>query len=207
MSSVHFVVRAAMIVILGLMPQVVGAQTSAPVVPAPAITESDTAKPEWRCSDPASQDESLELLAADRAFAATLAAQGPLAAYQDVISPEGILHDASGASPEGPAGAQARFASFPADVSFEREPESALASGGSGSSWGRYVIKKGDKPLSLGRYISVWRREAGTWRLFTELAAGRAGQQAATAVGPLPRRPPTAGQSPDQSATPASSKP
>jgi hypothetical protein len=128
-------------------------------------------------------------------------------AYQDVISPEGILHDASGASPEGPAGAQARFASFPADVSFEREPESALASGGSGSSWGRYVIKKGDKPLSLGRYISVWRREAGTWLLFIELAAGRASQQAATAVGPLPRRPPTAGQSPDQSTAPTSPKP
>ena len=202
MSSVRLVVRAALIVFLGLLPHAVAAQTSSP-----AVGQVSSAKPEWRRNDPASQDESVELLAADRAFAAALAAHGPLVAYQDVISPEGSLHDASGASPEGPAGAQARFASFPADVTFEREPESALASGGSGSSWGRYVIKKGDKPLSVGRYISVWRREADGWRLFTELAAGRASQQAATAVGPLPRRPPTAGQSLDQSTAPTSPKP
>ncbi|GIU67930.1 nuclear transport factor 2 family protein [Candidatus Phycosocius spiralis] len=202
MSSFRFVVCAVLISFLGLMPQAVAAQTSPP-----EVAQVSSAKPEWRRNDPASKDESEDLLGADRAFAATLAVQGPLAAYQEVISPQGILHDASGASPEGSAGVKARFASFPADVSFEREPEGVLASNGTGSTWGRYVIKKGDKSLSVGRYISVWRREEGIWRLLTELAAGRPSQQAATAVGPLPRRPPTAGQSPDQSATPASTKP
>ena len=205
MSLVRSLVRAALIVFLGLMPEAVAAQASSPV--APAITESGPAKPEWRQGDLATQDESAGLLGTDMGFAVILAAAGPLSAYKNLISPQGILHDASGASPEGPAGAQARFGNFPADVKFERQPESAVASGDYGTSWGSYVIKMGDKPLSVGRYISVWRREEGEWRLYRELAAGRASQQAATAVGPLPRRPPTAGQSPEPSVQPASPKP
>ncbi|MFM1976485.1 MAG: hypothetical protein RL145_1331 [Pseudomonadota bacterium] len=136
-------------------------------------------------------DESEELLAIDRAFAESLAAQGPLKSYEALMSNEGILHDASGSSPAGAAGAQARFATFPADVTLERSPESAMASGGSGSSWGRYVIRRGDNQLSLGRYVTVWRLEAGGWLIVSELAAGRAGPQAAASAGPLPRKPPS----------------
>jgi hypothetical protein len=205
MSTVRLVVRAALIVCLGLMPHAIGAQTSAP--PAPAITESAATKPEWRQRDESAELEGLGLLIIESAFAVSLATDGPLSAYQELISPEGILHDASGASPEGPAGAQARFGNFPADVRFERKLEDAVASGDYGTSWGSYVIKKGDQALSVGRYISVWRLEEGEWRLYRELAAGRAGQQAATAAGPLPRRPPTLGQSPDQSVAPVSPKP
>jgi hypothetical protein len=135
-------------------------------------------------------DESEELLALDRAFAENLVANGPLKSYEALMSNEGILHDASGSSPAGAAGAQARFGTFPADVTLERSPESAMAAGGSGSSWGRYVIRRGDNQLSLGRYVTVWRREAGGWLIVTELAAGRAGPQAAASAGPLPRKPP-----------------
>lgn len=145
-------------------------------------------------------DESEELLTIDRAFAANLVANGPLKAYEAMMSAEGVLHDASGSSPAGAAGAQARFGTFPADVTLERSPESAMAAGGSGSSWGRYVIRRGDNQLSLGRYVTVWRREAGGWLIVTELAAGRAGPQAAAAAGPLPRKPPSVAPRPPASA-------
>ena len=144
-------------------------------------------------------DESEELLTIDRAFAANLVANGPLKAYEAMMSAEGVLHDASGSSPAGAAGAQARFGTFPADVTLERSPESAMAAGGSGSSWGRYVIRRGDNQLSLGRYVTVWRREAGGWLIVTELAAGRAGPQAAAAPGPLPRKPPSVAPRPPAS--------
>lgn len=147
-------------------------------------------------------DESEELLAIDRAFAENLLANGPLKSYEALMSNEGILHDASGSSPAGAAGAQARFGTFPADVTLERNPESAMAAGGSGSSWGRYVIRRGDNQLSLGRYVTVWRREAGGWLIVTELAAGRAGPQAAAAAGPLPRRPPSAAPRPPATTPP-----
>ena len=147
-------------------------------------------------------DESEELLAVDRAFAESLIANGPLKSYEALMSSEGILHDASGSSPAGAAGAQARFGTFPSDVTLDRSPESAMAAGGSGSSWGRYVIRRGDNQLSLGRYVTVWRREAGGWLIVTELAAGRAGPQAAPAAGPLPRRPPSAAPRPSATTPP-----
>lgn len=145
-------------------------------------------------------DESEELLALDRAFAENLVANGPLKSYEALLSSEGVLHDASGSSPPGAAGAQARFGTFPADVTLERSPESAMASGGSGSSWGRYVIRRGETQLSLGRYVTVWRREAGGWLIVTELAAGRAGPQAAASAGPLPRKPPSVAPRPPATA-------
>ena len=147
-------------------------------------------------------DESEELLAVDRAFAESLIANGPLKSYEALMSSEGILHDASGSSPAGAAGAQARFGTFPSEVTLDRSPESAMAAGGSGSSWGRYVIRRGDNQLSLGRYVTVWRREAGGWLIVTELAAGRAGPQAAPAAGPLPRRPPSAASRPSATTPP-----
>ena len=178
--------------------------------PPPELPPTETATPDGLraaqaiSSEPAPKllDESEELLAIDRAFAESLIANGPLKAYEAMMSSEGVLHDASGSSPAGAAGAQARFSTFPDDVTLDRSPESAMAAGGSGSSWGRYVIRRGDNQLSLGRYVTVWRREAGGWLIVTELAAGRAGPQAAPAAGPLPRRPPSAAPRPSATTPP-----
>ncbi len=187
-------------------------ETDAPIQPTPALPAAEMGTPDGLraaqaiTSEPApvpkTIDESEELLAIDRAFAESLIANGPLKSYEALMSSEGVLHDASGSSPAGAAGAQARFSTFPADVTLDRSPESAMAAGGSGSSWGRYVIRRGDNQLSLGRYVTVWRREAGGWLIVTELAAGRAGPQAATAAGPLPRRPPSAATRPPATTAP-----
>ena len=193
-------------------------ETDAPTQPTPtptplqALPAAETAAPDGLraaqaiTSEPAPPpkvlDESEELLAIDRAFAESLIANGPLKSYEALMSSEGILHDASGSSPAGAAGAQARFGTFPAEVTLDRSPESAMAAAGSGSSWGRYVIRRGDNQLSLGRYVTVWRREAGGWLIVTELAAGRAGPQASPAAGPLPRRPPSAAPRPSATTPP-----
>lgn len=178
--------------------------------PPPALAAAEIGTPDGLraaleiTSEPAPKvlDESEELLAVDRAFAESLISNGPLKSYEALMSGEGILHDASGSSPAGAAGARARFGTFPADVTLDRSPESAIAAGGSGSSWGRYVIRRGDNQLSLGRYVTVWRREAGGWLIVTELAAGRAGPQAAPAAGLLPRRPPSAASRPPATTPP-----
>lgn len=143
-------------------------------------------------------DQSLEVLDRDFALATAIASLGPWDGYATALSPEGILYDASGASPAGADAAAARFSSFPPDVKLERTPEKALAAGGSGSSWGGYAIVRGDTVLSSGRYVSVWRREASGWMMISELAAGKtlvspSGQLNAAA---LPKRPETLGRAP-----------
>ena len=186
------------------------ADVSTQLTPPPALPAAEVGTPDGlRAAQemtselaPKVLDESEELLAVDRAFAESLIANGPLKSYEALMSSEGILHDASGSSPAGAAGAQARFGTFPTEVTLDRSPESAMAAGGSGSSWGRYVIRRGDNQLSLGRYVTVWRREAGGWLIVTELAAGRAGPQAAPAAGPLPRRPPSAASRPSATTPP-----
>jgi Domain of unknown function (DUF4440) len=127
--------------------------------------------------------------------ARTLAQDGPKAGYARILSAEGTLYDASGGTPPGPAAAEAKFNTFPKDITFVRTPEKAMAAGGSGSSWGTYAIQRGDTALSRGHYVTVWRREAEGWRIVSELAAGRnvappnaAGQ--AGSSGALPRTAP-----------------
>jgi hypothetical protein len=143
-------------------------------------------------------DQSQEVLDIDFAMATAIAASGPRLGYLGAMSEEGILYDANGASPLGAEAANSRFTTFPADVTFVRTPEKALAAGGSGSSWGTYTIKRGDTILSAGRYISVWRREAIGWKMVSELAAGKAPTAPATQsnIGVLPKRPASLGRAP-----------
>jgi ketosteroid isomerase-like protein len=146
----------------------------APVTPAvPEELEATTPpSPEAPvAASPVVQDQSQEVLDIDFAMAAAIAASGPKIGYGNSMSEEGVLFDANGASPKGQEAATSRFATFPADVSFVRTPEKAVAAGGSGSSWGSYVIRRGETVLSSGRYISVWRREPGGWKMISELAA------------------------------------
>jgi hypothetical protein len=165
------------------------AAPEAPPAALPSEPQSGVANPP--VSAASVPDQSLEVLDIDTAMAAAIAAQGPKIGYTSVLSEEGILYDANGASPVGLEAANSRFGNFPADVKLIRTPEKALAAGGSGSSWGTYMIKRGETVLSAGRYISVWRREVAGWKMISELAAGKAPAptSAAPASGVLPKRP------------------
>jgi hypothetical protein len=139
-------------------------------------------------------DQSQEVLD----VAAAITSMGPKDGYAGALSDEGILYDANGASPAGREAATNRFGSFPPDVTLARNPERALAAGGSGSSWGTYTIKRGETILSAGRYISVWRREVVGWKMISELAAGKTvvPPPANPISGALPRRPNSPGRAP-----------
>ena len=177
-----------------------------PVTPAPAVeTASQPNAPSTKTatsSETASQeivvDQSQVVLDIDLALAASIASGGPKSGYAGALSQEGVLYDANGASPTGAEAANSRFGTFPADVTFVRTPERALAAGGSGSSWGTYTIKRGETVLSAGRYISVWRKEASGWKMVSELAAGKAPSAPSSAAGNgvLPKRPVSPGRAP-----------
>jgi Domain of unknown function (DUF4440) len=117
-------------------------------------------------------DESQQLLDFDKAFSQKLAEYGPLYAYSSAISDYGVLYDAGSASPTGSKAAESRFSGFPATMTLVRNPESAVSYGGAGSSWGTYEVQKDGETLSQGRYICVWRKENGQWKIIAELDAG-----------------------------------
>jgi Domain of unknown function (DUF4440) len=183
--------------------QTVVPQAEAPPADVDTVTPPPTAAPPAETppsTPPTSPDQSQEVLDMDLAMAANVKAEGPKIGYASTLSEVGVLYDANGASPSGAAAAESRFATFPADVTFERLPERALAAGGSGSSWGSYTIKRGDQILSAGRYISVWRRETSGWKMISELAAGKTTTPPPPSGvgGTLPKRPAQLGR-----ATPA----
>ena len=128
--------------------------------PAPVVQQS------------AGTDQSQQLLDFDKNFAQDIANSGPLLAYKNVLSDYGVLYDAASESPSGQSAAEERFAQFPAVLTLNRMPTSAVSYGGAGSSWGLYQVKKEDTILSEGHYTSVWRIERGKWKLVSELAAG-----------------------------------
>jgi hypothetical protein len=165
---------------------VVPAEPSGPPQQPPAAGRPDGAVPIAVSGEIDPAGESAQLLVLDRTLSDLIFDNGPIAGYSAVMSPEGALYDAGGASPPGVAGVEARFATFPPDVKLERRPERALADAGAGSTWGTFAVRRGQQVMTEGYYFSSWRREDGVWRLVGELAAGRAPAQPA-----LPPRPPT----------------
>ncbi len=133
---------------------------------------------------PAPVDQSDELVVIDKDLAANIINNGPLKGYGAFISEQGVLYDAAGGSPEGQEAVKTRFGTFPSNVTMERRPEKAMASGGAGASWGAYSVKRGDTILSDGRYVTIWRKEPSGWKIVSELAAGRANSPP-----PLPSKP------------------
>ena len=119
------------------------------------------------------EDQSQELVAVDLHLASDISDYGPLAAYSKHLSKAGVLYDADGGTPEGVSSAEARFKDFPTAITLVRVPEKAMASANGGSSWGAYKIYRGTQLLSSGRYLAVWRKEQGIWKIVSELAAGK----------------------------------
>ncbi|MCU0882189.1 MAG: nuclear transport factor 2 family protein [Hyphomonadaceae bacterium] len=170
-------------------PAAASAAAAAPVTPGPASSNpaATAAAPSTGQPDDAFTDTSEQVLLADRALADAIFDAGPLAAYSAAISGSGVIFDGNGGAPEGVAGVNQRFSSFPDGVKLDRRPVAAVASGSAGSSWGTYAVRRGDQIMTEGHYLTSWRREASGWRIVTELAAGRS--IAPQAAGALPRAP------------------
>lgn len=139
--------------------------------------------------DPNNSGESATLLTIDRQLSDAIFDQGPLIGYAAAMSDDGVLFDSNGGGAPGQVGVQNRFRTFPSELRLERRPLRAMASGPVGTTWGIFVVKRGDQVLTEGYYVTSWRLEADGWRIVAELAAGRAPAPPAA----LPNRPPPPG--------------
>lgn len=128
---------------------------------------------------------SAELLQADRAFAKYSADNGPVTAFEQYLTEDG-LQLPNGAPPI--FGRSAIVASMASGPSFglEWEPQHAEAAAACdlGWTWGTYEAtfedSLGATVTSTGKYLNVWRRvEDGSWRVVVD-----AGNQS----GETPRR-------------------
>lgn len=139
--------------------------------------------------DPNNSGESATLLTIDRQLSDAIFDQGPLVGYAAAMSDDGVLFDSNGGGVPGQTGVQNRFRTFPGELRLERRPMRAMASGPVGTTWGIFVVKRGEQILTEGYYVTSWRLEADGWRIVAELAAGRAPAPPPA----LPNRPPSPG--------------
>jgi len=123
------------------------------------------------CSPSGAEKFKAEILAADKAFAARSARDGPRAAFLAYISSDGkLLNDTR-------AGADAvntLFIQLPPTATLSWEPSfvDVSASGDLGYTWGRYLLsvpspKPGLAPYQKrGTYVTIWRRQpGGAWKV------------------------------------------
>jgi hypothetical protein len=123
------------------------------------------------CSRSQPQGLSDQLIAADKAFSALSARDGPKSAYTDYLSGDAKLLNQYRT---GPGGIQDMFIQYPADAKLTWEPSFAEISSSSdlGYTWGRYTLvvqfkSLGTRPmLQMGYYIHVWKRDRfGRWKI------------------------------------------
>jgi ketosteroid isomerase-like protein len=122
------------------------------------------------CSPATTQKTNDDLVAADKAFSALSAKEGPRAAYQAFLADDAKLLNQYRT---GSAGIQDQFIQLPADATLTWEPSYVDVSGDGdlGYVWGRYTLTlpklgHGGRPfLQMGYYTSVWKRRLGSWKV------------------------------------------
>lgn len=113
---------------------------------------------------------SKQLLEADRALSKQLLGPGAADAFGTYFDEHGIQFGPSGEPVVGPARVRA-----PAGV-LSREPRHAEVSddGGWGWTWGDWQLHErgaGGRRLAQGRYLNVWRKQDGEWKVRADLAS------------------------------------
>lgn len=108
----------------------------------------------------------VELMQADRDFAASAQADGVPAAFEAYAAPDALIVTSSEIH-DGRAGIAAAYGDWPEGARLEWAPETARVSarGDMGWTWGNSVYTAPDGTRANGRYISVWTRDyEGNWR-------------------------------------------
>lgn len=108
----------------------------------------------------------VELLEADRAFAAKAAADGVPAAFNQFAAEDALIVTSDSVS-SGRAGIAARYQNWPQGARLEWAPETARVSerGDMGWTWGNSTYIDAGGVRTTGRYVSVWTRDyEGNWR-------------------------------------------
>jgi len=109
------------------------------------------------------------LMRADTAFSAISAQQGVAAAFKQYASSDSLLLPENHAAIEGKAAILENLQGMPAGSMLTWSPQGADVSGDLGYSWGIYTLtgknSVGQTTAAYGKYLSVWKRQAGDWRL------------------------------------------
>ncbi|MGA9853697.1 MAG: DUF4440 domain-containing protein [Gammaproteobacteria bacterium] len=109
------------------------------------------------------------LMRADKAFSAMSAQQGLAAAFKQYASSDALLLPENHAAIEGKAAIIENLQGMPAGSMLSWSPQEADVSGDLGYSWGIYTLtgknSTGQATAAYGKYLSVWKRHAGDWRL------------------------------------------
>ncbi len=118
------------------------------------------------CTQSGQEKFKAEVLAADKAFAARSAKDGPKAAFFAYISADGkLLNDTR----VGANAVSTLFIQFPPTATLSWEPSyvDVSSSGDLGYTWGRYLLnvpnpKPGQPPFQKrGTYVTIWKRQPG----------------------------------------------
>ena len=124
------------------------------------------------CAAPAASVD--ELLAADRAFAALSAAEGPAAAFAAYLTDDAWQLPGSGEPVRGGQRIAADLAEADGLIlAWTPESGGVSADGSLGWTWGYWTAttpgEDGDR-VSTGKYINVWvRDEAGAWKVLVDM--------------------------------------
>ncbi|HWP94450.1 MAG TPA: nuclear transport factor 2 family protein [Gammaproteobacteria bacterium] len=123
--------------------------------------------------DPAVREALLE---ADRDFAAYAREHGARAAFERYLAADALLMPAGGKPERGLAGIARQFPEKERqDFTFDWRPEEAAVavSGELGYTWGYWELRGTDgegRPYArYGKYVSIWRREDGEWKVVLDI--------------------------------------
>ena len=109
------------------------------------------------------------LMQADQEFSTLSSQQGITAAFKQYASSDALLLPENHAAIEGKAAIIQNLQGMPASSLLTWSPQAADVSGNLGYSWGIYTLAgkddAGRTTAAYGRYLSVWKRQAGDWRL------------------------------------------
>ena len=133
---------------------------------APGLQRS-SARASWTGKEPRERAEA-SLLAADKAFAAAIAAKGASAAYGTVMHEAGRLNR-PGIQPMTRSAAVEWLAREVKQLSSESMKAETATSGDLGYTWGRYTAS-GAAETRGSYYVRVWTRKAdGSWQLVSDI--------------------------------------
>lgn len=119
------------------------------------------------------------LATAEKAFARESAEKGKRTAFLDALSDDGVVFDPGSGAQNGKAAWQAKKDSA-AILDWQPILAVAASSGDLGYTTGPWNYRKlpNEKPAAFGEFVSIWRREAGNWKLLCDVGFDHAAPSA-----------------------------
>jgi ketosteroid isomerase-like protein len=109
------------------------------------------------------------VMRADNAFSASSAQQGFATAFKQYATDDALLLPENNVAIRGKTTILESLQGMPSGTSLTWSPQGADASGDLGYTWGIYTLtgknNTGQATAGYGKYLSIWKRQSGSWRL------------------------------------------